>query len=82
MLYAFDLKLTENDLNGYSPLHLAVALRQVDEVKALLKSGADRNARDNKGLKPIDYASGHPEICRLLSQVSLEEYRARARAGR
>ena len=47
------------DSKGLTPLHLAVKSakehRSTKGVKQLLIKGADRNALDNSGMKPIDY---------------------------
>ena len=47
------------DSKGLTPLHLAVKSskehRSTKGVKQLLIKGADRNALDNVGMKPIDY---------------------------
>ena len=47
------------DNRGLTPLHLAVKSykenRSSKGIKQLLIKGADRNATDNQGKKPIDY---------------------------
>lgn len=47
-------------MEGLTPLHLAVksveTLGSSRPVRSLLIRGASRKARDNKGLRPIDYA--------------------------
>jgi len=44
---------------GLTPLHLAIKVYEpgnsTRNIKALLLKGADRNAQDNQGRKPIDY---------------------------
>lgn len=49
------------DNQGYTPLHLAVKsveqLKSTRPVKALLLKGANRNALDSNGRKPIDLIS-------------------------
>lgn len=46
------------DIQGFTPLHIAVPgvmnLGSTRSVKALLLRGANREAKDNKGKKPID----------------------------
>jgi len=48
------------DVDGYSPLHLAVksteTLKSCRPVRALLYRGASRESKDKKGLRPIDIA--------------------------
>jgi palmitoyltransferase len=50
--------LDDQDVDGYTPLHLAVKsaeqLRSTRPVRSLLIRGASRNVRDNRGQKPID----------------------------
>jgi len=59
---ALDMK----DVEGYTPLHLAVksvdTLRSSRPVRSLLIKGADRNVVDNNNKKPID----------LAQQISIE----------
>ena len=46
------------DIQGFTPLHIAVPgvlkLGSTRSVKALLLRGANRDAKDMKGKKPID----------------------------
>jgi ankyrin repeat protein len=50
--------LDESDIEGFTPLHLAVksveTLRSTRPVRALLIRGASRNSRDKNGRRPID----------------------------
>jgi ankyrin repeat protein len=41
---------------GDTPLHLAAAALRVDDVDALLRAGADANARNRRGATPLLYA--------------------------
>jgi hypothetical protein len=63
----------ENTGNEGTALHWAVRgfrtrpeVNKLPRVKWLLERGADRDIRDNIGLKPIDYASD-PDMINLLS---------------
>ena len=51
--------MTIKDSKGLTALHLSVKSasdnRSSKSIKQLLIKGADRNARDNEGKKPIDY---------------------------
>jgi palmitoyltransferase len=51
-------RLQMQDVDGYTPLHLAVKsseqLKSGRPMRALLMRGADRNIRENKGKLPID----------------------------
>ena len=50
--------LNMQDIDGYTPLHLAVKsseqLKSGRPLRALLMRGANRNARDKRGNKPVD----------------------------
>ena len=50
--------LNMQDIDGYTPLHLAVKsseqLKSGRPLRALLMRGASRNARDKRGNKPVD----------------------------
>jgi len=50
--------LNDQDVEGYTPLHLAIksveTLRSSRPVRSLLIRGASRNVKDNLGKKPID----------------------------
>lgn len=50
--------LDDKDIEGFTPLHLAVrsveTLKSTRPVRALLIRGAPRNVRDNKGRLPAD----------------------------
>lgn len=45
-------------VNGTTPLHTAVRLNWFEVVEFLLANGADINAKDSRGLIPLDYALG------------------------
>jgi len=57
-IVAYTSNVNEPDARGLSPLHLAVKscedLRSTKALKALLIKGADRNAVDINGKRPID----------------------------
>mgnify|MGYP001806482806 CR=1 FL=1 len=50
--------LDEQDIEGFTPLHLAIksveTLRSTRPVRALLIRGASRNSRDKAGRKPAE----------------------------
>jgi ankyrin repeat protein len=54
---------------GYRPLHQAAVVGREDLVRMLLKAGADRTARCDRGKTPAEYAQerGHAELAALLS---------------
>lgn len=51
-------------------MHVAARFEHESIVRMLLKKGADRNAKDNKGKSALFMAinSGHESIARLLSE--------------
>ena len=53
--------LEAKDIQGFTPLHIAVTsvqkLNSTRSVKALLLKGADREAVDDKGKRPVDLIS-------------------------
>jgi hypothetical protein len=57
--------LDDHDIEGYTPLHLAVksveTLRSTRPVRSLLIRGCSRDARDKNGRRPVD----------LIDQVSI-----------
>ena len=57
--------------DGRTPLMTAALMGRTSEVKALLASGADVQARDKEKRLAIDYASPreHPEIVALLRKA-------------
>ena len=42
------------DINGDTPLHLAVASGDFDSIRLLLAAGADANEANSAGKRPID----------------------------
>mmetsp|Transcript_5068 Transcript_5068/g.3721 ORF Transcript_5068/g.3721 Transcript_5068/m.3721 type:complete len:89 (-) Transcript_5068:1181-1447(-) len=57
-LLAWVKNLDEHDIEGYTPLHLAVksveTLKSTRPVRSLLIRGASREARDKSDRRPID----------------------------
>ena len=55
-------------------LHTAAAYGHAEMVKLLLNKGADKDARDNKGGKPVDIAQArkHREVASILDLWPLE----------
>ena len=48
--------LNEKDKKGQTPLHYGVKSGNLDIVKLLVSSGADKNAKDKTGKSPLDLA--------------------------
>jgi ankyrin repeat protein len=59
------------DIIGNSPLHSATMLNNTYAVKMLLNANADPDIKNNRGLRPIDYArrKGLDEIINLLESA-------------
>ena len=69
--------------NGSTVLHNAARIGNVNNVRLLLSQGADVNATDAEGKKPLEYAS-NPEIKELLISsanvhLALPEFKAEQR---
>ncbi|CAK6515242.1 ankyrin repeat domain-containing protein [Rickettsia helvetica] len=69
--------------NGSTVLHNAARIGNVNNVRLLLSQGADVNATDAEGKKPLEYAS-NPEIKELLinsanARLALPEFKAEQR---
>ena len=50
------------DWNGFTPLHLAMIHGRDEVVKRLIQGGADVNAQDAEGCRPIDVGGGSGEF--------------------
>lgn len=61
--------IEEQDIDGYTPLHLAVKsveqLKSTRPVRTLLVKGASRDSRDKNGERPVD----------LIGQITDEDLR-------
>ena len=60
--------------NGMTPLHLASLWGYVEDIKVMLKYGADPTIKDKKGKTALDYAKekGYAEIVALFMNQSKE----------
>jgi ankyrin repeat protein len=56
-------------LIGRTPLHQAVFMRELENIRAILEAGRDVNAVDHKGYTPIDlaYMAGVKKIVEELT---------------
>ena len=63
----------KKDVNGNTPLHIAVISNQLGIVTMLIKGGADLLASDKTHRTPLDAARSRLEIIRRSTQRSLEE---------
>jgi ankyrin repeat protein len=69
MLKGRDLDINAQDMDGFTPLHLASAAGVLDVVRLLVEHGADTEARDKAGRTPFQVAlvKGHDEITNYYS---------------
>ena len=60
----------KSSIMGVTPLHVAVMRRHVAAARTLLLFGADVNAKDVAGVKPLAYAAGAANVpmVRLLEE--------------
>lgn len=60
-----DINMTNN--LGQTALHYALNLDSIDVPKFLISKGADLNAKDKKGITPLDVAvkKGKTESCKI-----------------
>lgn len=52
----YPTELTNIDEDGFTLLHRETIAGNLSSVEVLLKSGADKNLKTNKGKTPLDYA--------------------------
>lgn len=64
-------QINSRDMNNSTVLHYAARHGHIELVKILLEKGADRQAKNNQGHTPLDYAN------MALSNCSDEDLRAR-----
>uniref|UniRef100_A0A8C5QEE3 Ankyrin repeat domain 40 n=1 Tax=Leptobrachium leishanense TaxID=445787 RepID=A0A8C5QEE3_9ANUR len=62
---------SQNEINGWTPLHWACKRNQVTVVSILLESGADKNVLTNKGERP-ELLTSKREIKKILGVEDLE----------
>jgi ankyrin repeat protein len=60
--------------DGQTPLHWAAHHGHTDIAKLLLEAGADKDAKDKKGLSPLRWAAynGHTDIAKLLVEAGAD----------
>jgi ATP-dependent Clp protease ATP-binding subunit ClpB len=57
---------------GFTALHYAVIIEDIDVVRALLEGGADPTIKNDAGYLPVDFAQKCPAIQDLLMKSSIE----------
>ena len=71
LLLAANAEVNVADKNGITPLHIAARLTQPTKIIKLLEGGADPNAVDKEGRRPVDeisiYSYSRQEMIKLLS---------------
>jgi ankyrin repeat protein len=59
------------NINGETPLHLAVHAQDTKFVKLLVNAGAKLDIKDNRGLTPVDHARGEKKEKELFEAMGL-----------
>nr|CRH04494.1 conserved protein of unknown function[Include Ank repeats] [Candidatus Magnetococcus massalia] len=74
MLEYSALQVDARDNDGWTPLHCAAALGQLETVKELLRRGADVNARNYDGITPLLAAAyeGHHRVAATLMEFQAD----------
>jgi ATP-dependent Clp protease ATP-binding subunit ClpB len=57
---------------GFTALHYAVIIEDIDVVKALLEGGSDPTIKNDSGHLPVDFAQNFPAIKDMLIKSSIE----------
>jgi ankyrin repeat protein len=58
----FSQNVSSKDKDGNTPLHIALELRDVTAIEALLNKGADIYTKNTKGISPIALATDMPKV--------------------
>ncbi|GFG28773.1 hypothetical protein Cfor_10764, partial [Coptotermes formosanus] len=67
-----DVLSNRMSFRGFTALHYAVLIGDVDVVKALLEGGADPTIKTAAGYLPLDFAQHYPAIKDMLVKASTE----------
>jgi ankyrin repeat protein len=59
------------NIDGETPLHMAVHAQDTKFVKLLVNAGAKLDVKDNRGLTPVDHARGEKKEKELLEAMGL-----------
>jgi ankyrin repeat protein len=70
MRVQFSIKIEMQDKEGNTPLHLAASNDQLESVRTLISFGANPDAVNQLGKRPIDYARS-PEIMSILKGTQI-----------
>lgn len=68
-LQAFDVDPAVKDVQGYTPVHLAVQNRNLSLLKLLLTAGFPINEKDEKGRTPLYYTLELSPECKALAEL-------------
>lgn len=63
--------INQQDENGVTALHVAVANRKKDMMIALLNLGADPNVADAKGMTPLHFIASNPQPKMVLQLIAV-----------
>lgn len=67
-----DILSNRASFRGFTALHYAVIIEDIDIVRALLEGGADPTIKNDSGYLPVDFAQKFPAIRDMLIKSSLE----------
>lgn len=67
-----DVLSNRASFRGFTALHYAVIIEDIDVVRALLEGGADPTIKNDSGYLPVDFAQKFPAIRDMLIKSSIE----------
>jgi ATP-dependent Clp protease ATP-binding subunit ClpB len=67
-----DILNNRASFRGFTALHYAVVIEDIDIVKALLEGGADPTLKNDSGYLPVDFAQNLPAIKDMLIKSSVQ----------
>jgi ATP-dependent Clp protease ATP-binding subunit ClpB len=67
-----DILSNRASFRGFTPLHYAVIIDDIDVVRALLEGGADPTIKNDAGYLPVNFAQQSPAIEDMLHKSSIQ----------